>query len=227
MAVEARSLISKEYATRRGGAIDRRRAAPAHPPGNPAEGDTIYLCAVDRDGQCASLIQSLYHGFGSGIMAAGTGVFLQNRGAYFSLRAGHPNAIAPRKRTLHTLMPGLMARDGRPYLVFGAMGGDGQAQTHLQLVTTIVDAGLDVQEAIDAPRWFSGPMVGEHGPEPLLMEDRFSAELRAGLAAKGHEVVPLGPWEPLMGHAQAIMLREDGVLAGGADPRGDGIAAAW
>jgi len=227
MAIDPRTLISKEYADRRRRGIDPRAAAPVHPAGNPAAGDTIYLCAVDRDGQCVSLIQSLYYAFGSGVMVPGTGLLLQNRGAYFSLHPAHPNVIAPRKRTLHTLMPAMMLRDGRPCLVFGSMGGDGQAQTHLQLVTNILDAGMDVQQALDAPRWFSGALIAEHGPEPLLMENRFPAELCAGLEAMGHEVVPLGPWEAVMGHAQAIMLRDDGVLAGGADPRGDGIAAAW
>lgn len=227
MAVDVERLIAKDYAAARRAAIDPQRAALTHPAGNPMGGDTIYLCAVDRDGQCASLIQSLYYGFGSGVMASRTGVLLQNRGAYFSLRADHPNVIAPRKRTLHTLMPGLMLRDGRPALVCGAMGGDGQAQTRLQLVTNIVDAGMDVQEAIDAPRWLAGAGITEHGPEPLLLEDRIAPSVRAGLAALGHEVVPLGPWEQLMGHAQAIMLREEGVLAGGADPRGDGSAAGW
>jgi len=226
MAVDSASLVSKERAeglrTRIG-----RRAGLLPPPENPTSGDTIYLCAVDRDGQCASLIQSLYYAFGSGLMVPGTGVLLQNRGAYFSLRDDHPNVLAPRKRTLHTLMPALMLRDGQPALVFGAMGGDGQAQTHLQLVTSIVDAGLDVQEAIDAPRWVSRTGISEHGPAPLLMESRFAPLIRAELAERGHEVVPLGPWEQLMGQAQAIALRPNGVLAGGADPRGDGIAACW
>jgi gamma-glutamyltranspeptidase len=227
MTVDAHYLVSKQYANQRRRRIDTRTAAPFHPPGNPSAGDTIYLCVVDRDGQCVSLIQSLYFAFGSGVMVPGTGLLLQNRGAYFSLRDGHVNILAPRKRTLHTLMPAMMFRDGRPCLVFGSMGGDGQAQTHLQLVTNILDAGMDVQEALDAPRWLSGAVIAEHGPEPLLMENRFPPEVCAGLNAIGHEVVPLGPWESLMGHAQAIMLREEGVLAGGADSRGDGIAAAW
>ncbi len=226
MAVDPGALLSKEHAEGLRARIGRR-AGPLPPPENPASGDTVYLCAVDRDGQCASLIQSLYYAFGSGLMVPGTGVLLQNRGAYFSLRDDHPNVLAPRKRTLHTLMPALMLRDGRPALVFGAMGGDGQAQTHLQLVANIVDAGLDVQEAIDAPRWVSRTGITEHGPAPLLMESRFAPPLREDLAGRGHEVVPLGPWEQLMGHAQAIALRPDGVLAGGADPRGDGIAACW
>src|SRR5438105_1318615 len=127
-------LLSKEYAAERRGDIDRRRAGPSRPPGHPQGGDTIYLCVVDRDGQCVSLIQSLYHSFGSGIMAPGTGVLLQNRGAYFSLRADHPNVIAPRKRTLHTLMPALMPRDGPPHLLCGPRGRDGHAPPHLQVV---------------------------------------------------------------------------------------------
>ncbi len=227
MRVAISDLLGAEHVAAQRASVDRARAAPVQPSDYPPRGDTIYLCAVDRDGQCASLIQSLYYTFGSGIMVPGTGLLLQNRGAYFSLRADHPNAIAPRKRTLHTLMPAMMLRDGHPVLVFGAMGGDGQAQTHLQLVANIVDAGLDVQQAIDAPRWFSGAALPGHGPAPLLMEDRFAPELRAGLRAWGHEVVPLGSWEELMGHAQAIALHQNGVLAGGADPRGDGSAVGW
>ena len=227
MTVLPERLLDKGYAAAQRTRIDLRRAAPAQPPGNPLQGDTVYLCAVDRDGQCVSLIQSLYHSFGSGIMVPETGLLLQNRGAYFSLLEGHPNVIAPLKRTLHTLMPAMMLRNGRPALIFGAMGADGQAQTHLQLVTNIVDAGLDVQQAIDAPRWLSADGLSNHGPEALMMEDRFPREVRDALIALGHDVVPLGPWEQVMGHAQAIGLHESGVLAGGADPRGDGIAAAW
>lgn len=227
MAIDVAQLLSKEYAATRRAGIDRRRAAAQHPAGNPQAGDTVYLCAVDRDGQCASLIQSLYYSFGSGIMVPGTGIMLHNRGAYFSLRADHPNVLAPRKRTLHTLMPGLALKDGAPAFVFGAMGGNGQAQTHLQLLANLIDAGMDPQQAIDAPRWLSGSGISEHGPEPLLLEDRFPPAVRDGLAAMGHEVVPLGSWEQLMGHAQVIALHDTGVLAGGADPRGDGVAAAW
>ncbi len=227
MTVAPRQLLDKEYAARRRAGIDRRRAAPVQPAGNPQQGDTIYLCAADRDGQCASLIQSLYYSFGSGIMVPGTGLLLQNRGAYFSLREGHPNAIAPGKRTLHTLMPALLLRAGRPALVFGAMGGDGQAQTQLQLLANLIDGGMELQEAIDAPRWFSGAALPGHGPEAVLMEDRFRASVCADLRARGHEVVTLGAWEELMGHAQAIALQPSGVLAGAADPRGDGSAAGW
>lgn len=227
MAIAPEQLIGKEYAAARRERIDRRRAATSRPPGNPQQGDTVYLCAVDRDGQCASLIQSIYHTFGSGIMAPSTGVLLQNRGAYFSLRPDHPNAIAPRKYTLHTLMPALMLREGRPALVFGTMGGDGQAQTQLQLLTNVIDGALEIQQAIDAPRWYSGAVLPGHGAESLLMEDRFAPPVREGLRAMGHQVVTVGAWEELMGHAQAIALHESGVLAGAADPRGDGSAAGW
>ena len=220
-------LLSSAYADEQRVRVDPRRAAPAFLPGNPAGGDTIYLCTVDRDGRCVSLIQSLYGAFGSGIAAGDTGVILQNRGAYFSLLPGHPNQIAPRKRTLHTLMPGLALRDGKPWLVFGSMGGDGQAQIHLQLLTNLLDAGLGVQQAIDAPRWIGAHLVEAHGPEPLLIEDRVPGAVRADLAARGHDVVTLGAWEEVMGHAQMILLDPRGHLAGGADPRGDGIAAGW
>ncbi|MGZ8475974.1 MAG: gamma-glutamyltransferase family protein, partial [Candidatus Limnocylindria bacterium] len=126
-----------------------QRLEPTNPPG----GGTVYLCAADAGGMMVSLIESNFMGFGSGVMAGSTGIMLQNRGAYFSLDTDHPNALAPNSRTLHTLMPGMLLRDGRAVTALGAMGGDGQPQTMIQLVAALVDDDLDPQEAVDRPRW--------------------------------------------------------------------------
>ena len=171
---------------------------------------------MDRDGNIASLIQSLYLSFGSGVMVEGMGFHLQNRGALFEMDAEHPNVIAPRKRTLHTLIPAMAFRGGRPSLVFGTMGGHGQAQTHLQLLVRIIDDATGVQEAIDGPRWVVSP-------EDWLVtaEARFSADVLDGLRERGHRVEHTGPFDPLMGHAHAIMVTEHG-YAGAFDPRSEG-----
>ena len=132
-------------------------------------GDTVYMCAADEEGNAVSLIQSNYRGFGSGYVVDGTGISLQNRGSYFTLDPAAANALAPNKRTLHTLIPSLALRGGKPALIFGAMGGDGQAQTHAQVYTTLARYGLNIQAAIEAPRWIHG--VEEPGePAALRLE---------------------------------------------------------
>src|SRR5262249_19068261 len=179
------------------------------------------------EGNAVSLIQSNYRGFGSGYVVDGTGISLHNRGAYFSLDPAAANALAPGKRTLHTVIPSMALRNGRPAVVFGTMGGDGQAQTHLQVYSALLRFGLDIQAAIELPRWIHGvEFPGEQ--ETLRLEDRFPASTVEGLRALGHHVAVVGPWEPLMGYAQGIVLdSESGVLAGGSDPRAEGIAAGW
>ncbi|MHB1909138.1 MAG: gamma-glutamyltransferase [Nitrososphaerales archaeon] len=191
-------------------------------------GDTCYFSVVDRFGNVVSFIQSVYFGFGSGLVAGDTGILLQNRGAYFSLEPSHPNVIAPHKRTMHTLAPAMMFRGDIPALVFGTMGGDGQPQTQLQLITDIVDFGMDVQEAIESPRWLHGrAMIGDV-PDALNMEEGFSEETCSGLKEMGHRVVIRERWDEIFGHAQAIMIDpKTRVLSGGADPRGDGLAIGY
>ena len=165
-----------------------------------------------------SLIQSNYMGFGSGVTVPGWGINLQNRGSSFSLDPAHVNAIAPRKRTLHTLIPAMALRDGRPWLVFGTMGGDGQAQTHLQLLVRIVDDGFDPQAAIDAPRWFVSPQDWS-----VTAESRFTPTVVEGLRTRGHRVDLAGPFDSLLGHAHAIQVGEEG-YSGATDPRTEGAA---
>lgn len=196
-------------------------------PGAPEEdGDTVYFCVVDGDGLAVSMIQSVYHGFGSGIVAPNSGVLLHNRGFSFSLDPEHANALVGGKRPRHTLIPAMLLENGVPKVVFGAMGADGQAQTHLQLLLGLVDFGLAPQEAIETPRWFS---INDEAGEPvLLIEPRVGDDTINGLRERGHRV-EVGPvWDQRMGHAQMIEIdRERGVLGGAADPRGDGAAVGW
>ena len=185
-------------------------------------GDTVYLCAVDRDGNAVSLIQSMYQSFGSWVVAGDTGIILHNRGTYFSLDAASPNVIAAGKRPLHTLMPAMLVEDGAFRGALGTQGGDAQAQVHMQLLSDLADFGMHPQQAIEAPRWISG------GPRQVLMELGFPEGTVQGLAARGHEITLIDPWNPDAGHAQMILVdHARGVLMGGADPRADGSAAGY
>jgi gamma-glutamyltranspeptidase/glutathione hydrolase len=205
----------------RAAALAAGRGAPAAGPPRGAGGDTAYLCAVDGSGLCVSLIQSNYNGFGSGITVPGFGINLHNRGAYFSLDPSHVNVVAPNKRTLHTLMPALARRDGRPWLVFGTMGADGQLQTQVQLLARLVDDGADPAAALDAPRWVVDP-----GDFSVRAEDRFPAAVMDGLRRRGHRLTAVGPYEDAMGHANLIRI-DAGGLAAASDPRCEGLAAGF
>jgi gamma-glutamyltranspeptidase/glutathione hydrolase len=208
----------------------RARLDPARkggPDGKPVDGDTCYLCAVDQDGNVVSLIQSVYFDFGSGVVAGDTGVLMQNRGAFFALDDAHPNCLEPSKRTFHTLIPAMLMADGRPAMVYGNMGGEGQPQSQAAVLTRVVDYGYDVQRAIEAPRWLYGRTWGTESAA-LSIEDTFGPEVARQLAAMGHEVKVVPAWSDSMGHAQAIRIdHERGVLWAGADPRSDGAAAGW
>lgn len=211
--------------------IDPRRAREKRSPHD--HGDTIYLCVVDENGGAVSLIESLYMNFGSGIVAEGTGVVLHNRGAYFSTVAGHPNQYAGAKRPLHTLSPPMVLKDGAPEVVFGTMGGDGQPQIQVQLLHHIYDRGMNVQQALDAPRWIYGrhvlpgrPEIADH--DAVIVESRMDPGVVADLEERGHIVHRLGAYENAMGHAHAIAIdRESGTLAGGGDPRADSLALGY
>lgn len=199
-----------------------QRFTPLNPPG----GGTVYLCAADADGMLVSLIESNYMGFGSGVMGGSTGIMLQNRGAYFSLEPGHPNALAPRSRTLHTLMPGMLVRGGEAEAAIGAMGGDGQPQTMVQLVTGLVDDGMDPQAVIDRPRWVVQTEAPGAPLGPLSIEaDGVDDVTLAALRSRGHDIELVEARTPLMGWAQMIRRRGDGSYEAGADPRADSLAA--
>ena len=222
-------LLSKEWAVHRFAGINPGRAATEPPVAQLVDGDTTYLCAVDGDGMMVSLIQSVSSNFGSGVVVDGTGIVLNNRaGRGFSLEEGHPNVYAPGKKTMSTLNCYLVAApDGTPVLVGGTPGGDGQPQWNLQILVGLIDAGLDVQAAIEMPRWTSWPGTDPAtvaNPFELRVEERFGEEVIGELAQRGHRLRRLGPWAA-GGSAQAIARDpERGVLAGGSDPRVEGLA---
>lgn len=183
---------------------------------------------VDGAGNAVSLIHSLSHAFGTGQVIEGTGLFLNNRaGRGFCLQAGHPNCIAPGKRTMHTLGCYMVLKDGAPYLVGGTPGGDGQPQWNLQVLTKVLDLGMNVQQACEAPRWTRRPATdpGARTMLPVLqLESRFDPAVIEALRAKGHPVEVVGPWAST-GAVQLIQVdQERGVLHGGSDPRADGAA---
>lgn len=219
-------LLSAEHGRRQAARIRRDRAATGLAPLDP-KGDTIWLGVVDREGNAVSLIQSIYHDFGSGIVPRGTGVLLQNRGSFFSLDPAHVNCLMPGKRTFHTLNPAMLFQDGKPLLVYGTMGGEGQPQTQAAIVTRVLDHGMSPQEAIDAPRWLYGRTWGKSSND-LKLEGRIPAEVAEELARRGHPVRRVEDYTDVMGHAGAIRIDpQTGVLQGGADPRGDGLACGY
>lgn len=219
-------LLSKPYADKLWQEIEQH-PNKAEPTLSKAMGqDTAYAAVVDREGNAVSFIQSLYFDFGSGYMAEGTGIVLQNRGSFFSLDPSEANVLEPAKRSFHTLMPGMVFKNDKPYLLLGTQGGEGQPQTQLSLLTAVLDYNLSVQEAIGLPRWVYGRTWGEEGDE-LKLEQRFDNAILSELEEMGHKVRALGPWDDLMGQAQGILIQENGLRSGAADPRGDGAAIGW
>jgi gamma-glutamyltranspeptidase/glutathione hydrolase len=229
-------LLSPQYSAQRRNQIDPQRANLDPRSGLPAAGtlpvqpaprsDTVYLSVVDGQGNACSFINSLYHGFGSGLVAPGTGVALQNRGALFSLDPDHPNCLAPGKRPYHTIIPALATQGNDLWACFGVMGGFMQPQGHLQVLVDLLDLGLSPQEALDAPRFCL--LEGEPGGR-VAVEAGAGNALILALQAKGHDVaVTAGLERTLFGVGQVI--RRDavtGVLTAGSDPRRDGCALGW
>ncbi len=223
-------LLSEGYAAERRAQISPLKAMSPPSYGRPAgSSDTIYLCTVDGEGNGCSFINSLFMGWGSGIVVPGTGIFLQNRGAGFRLEPGHPNALAGGKRPYHTIIPGMMTRDGDLCGVFGVMGGYMQPQGHLQVVSAMLDDDLNPQEALDRPRWCLGAGVSVAGDSELLLEEGISLKTMAGLARLGHRVRPISGADRAVFGSGQIILRDasSGVLFGGSDPRKDGLVAAY
>ncbi len=224
-------LLSDGHADALAARIDPRRADPTPPPARTLVGGTVYLAAVDGQGNAVSLIASNAAGFGSGVVDPATGVHFQDRGASFSLAPGHPNELAPGRRTAHTLLPGMLFRQGerRPWVVAGSMGGDIQPQIHVQLVSALADGGADIARAVAAPRMTVEP-DGWFGPPVAVQADGNPAEgVLEGLAALGHRVERVG-FDGGLGHEHAIELVDGGPAAGGslaaiADPRSAGMAA--
>jgi gamma-glutamyltranspeptidase / glutathione hydrolase len=215
MTIDPSALLADDWIDARRATIDPLRAATL--PRRPGpDGGTAYLCAADADGLLVSLIQSNFSGIGSGVHVAEWGINLQNRGSSFSLDPAHVNAIAPAKLPMHTLVPTLSLRDGKPWLVFGSMGGHGQIQTHAQVLTRIVVDGDDPQAAISAPRWQVDPDRWR-----VAIEPRFPSEWLDDLRDRGHDLRPVREYDDTMGHAHAIELTPSGYLAA-TDPRAEG-----
>lgn len=223
-------LLSRSYADERRRLINMERAIPWDrvPSCGSLAGDTVYVCAVDTEGNAVSMIQSLYGIFGSGVVEAETGIVLQNRGAYFSLDPQHPNRLEPGKRPLHTLIASLAFRAGDLWQVFGCMGADGQPQIHLQSYVGLIDFGLDVRQAIEAPRWLSGRFALGEPRDLLNIESRFPDSTIRELERRGHIVNRWGTWNELAGHAHGITIDpQSGTRIGAADPRSDGAAIGY
>jgi gamma-glutamyltranspeptidase/glutathione hydrolase len=221
-----KGLLSDAYANERRKLINLKHANPDIGPGDPRlhDGDTIYLTAADKDGMMVSLIQSNYRGMGSGIVADGLGFMFQDRGELYSLDPKAANVYAPRKRPFQTIIPGFVMKDGQPFLSFGLMGGDMQPQGHVQVLTDILDFGMNVQEADDAARWrhYGGAEpTGEPstGIGTVEMESGFDSSVKAELVKRGYKVVP---GSGNFGGYQAIMRAPNGVYWGASEMRKDG-----
>lgn len=216
-------LISKERAAERRAELRMDAVRDFHPPvGFPVPGDTTYLAAVDAEGNAAGLIQSIFAAFGSAFVAQGTGVLFNNRLTGFSLEPGHPNELAPGKRTVHTLNSYMVLHDGRPLIVGGTPGADRQVQTNLQVLCALLDEGLDPAAALDRPRWSVAP------GRAIELEARCDADTARRLAELGWAVTYLEPWSPRTGRAQLIRRDPDtGALWAASDLRGEGQPAGW
>jgi gamma-glutamyltranspeptidase/glutathione hydrolase len=218
MAEDYREWLRPEYGARRAGEIGNTASLPQAE--RPPKSGTVYLCTADREGGMVSYIQSNYMGFGSGVVVRDTGIALQNRGGDFSLDPRAPNCLAPGKKCYHTIIPGFLTRDGQAIGPFGVMGGYMQPQGHVQVVTNLLDFGLNPQQALDAPRWqwIRG--------RSFSVEDRFSAEIARTLASMGHEV-DISLSNIAFGRGQIILRLENGILVGATESRTDSNIACW
>lgn len=218
--IPVKELLSKEYAKKRRQLINPKKAAQAVEPGTPQHGDTACFIVVDQWGNACSFINSLFAAFGSGIVGGDTGITLQNRGGGFTLEKGHFNEYKPGTRPYHTIIPGMVTKNGKLYMAYGLMGGSMQPQGHTQFLTGHIDHGLNIQQSADAPRWrhSSGATV--------RMESGTPEETNKKLEKMGHDVKP-GSFTQ-MGGAQAVMIHpETGIYLGASDPRKDGAALGY
>ncbi|MGA8510798.1 MAG: gamma-glutamyltransferase [Candidatus Sulfotelmatobacter sp.] len=221
--IPVRGLLSKEYAEQRAALIDPQKANCAAVNGTPAKSDTTYLAVVDRDGNIASVIQSVYDYFGSGVAVTGMGFLLQDRGGLFVLDPKHPDALAPHKRPFHTIIPAFMER-GDQHIGFGIMGGSNQPLAHAQFVSDVADYGWNIQAALSAPR-FTIRDTGEPIKCTIVLESRVSPEVQSQLRQKGHDLVLRKDYSAVMGRGQAVLHDSTtGTNFAASDPRADGSA---
>jgi gamma-glutamyltranspeptidase/glutathione hydrolase len=233
--VPVERLLDRERLASLAARIELTRASAPPAATNPRGGGTIFLATVDAEGNAVSLIESNYMGFGSGVVDPGTGIHYQNRGSYFSLDPDHPNVLEPRKRTLHTLLPGMLFRSGSvgPWIVAGSMGGDAQPQIHAQFVSAVVDGGLDIRTAVTAPRFYIEPPDHFAPPTSVYLEPRHAAGIDDALRALGHDLARTAPFDSNLGHEHALELVRggpgavDGSVAAATDPRSAGLPAVW
>jgi gamma-glutamyltranspeptidase/glutathione hydrolase len=219
--VPVQGLLSKTYAAERAALFNPNKANCNPRPGSPATSDTVYLAAVDKDANIASLIQSNYSNFGSGIVVTGMGFALQNRGALFVLDPNHPNVLQPRKRPFHTIIPAFMEQ-GDVHIGFGIMGGENQPLAHAQFVSNLVDYEMNVQAALEAPRF---TVAGNEISCDILIESRVKPEVVQGLRDKGHNLTVRKEYTTRMGRGQAVMHNsKTGLNSAASDPRADGAA---
>ena len=222
--VDCNAFLSEFDLDQRANAVDMQRALPWPEPAIP--GDTVWMACADAQGRMVSYIQSVYWEFGSGVVLADTGIAWQNRGSSFSLDAQAHNALAPGKKPFHTLIPAHARFDDGRHMVYGNMGGDGQPQSQAAVFSRYAWYGHSLQSADSAPRWLLGKTWGQESTT-LKFENRFDPELLNTLKAMGHDVEVLGDYSDTMGHAGAIVRQADGLYLGAADPRSDGVVAAF
>jgi gamma-glutamyltranspeptidase / glutathione hydrolase len=213
-------LSSREYAASQRARISLERAIQEPAKGGSQDGDTVYICTADRDGNVVSLINSIFVPWGSGWTVGQTGILLQNRGYSFSLSPDEANVIAPHKRTRHTIIPAMLMRDSKPLIAFGCVGGDMQAQGQVQFLSNVLDFGMNIQDALDAPRWrYEGTSA------KIALEKAVASEVWNELGRLGHEIVGCSGF---FGGAQAILIdREKASFQGGSDSRRDGCAIGY
>jgi gamma-glutamyltranspeptidase / glutathione hydrolase len=215
VALPTKQLISKAYAEERARLIDPARAQEFPPGLGARSGDTQVFCAVDRDGNAVSFINSLFESFGCGLVGGATGIMLHNRGKLFALDPAHLNCVAPRKRPMHTIMPAMVFKDGKPFLIFGVTGAHMQPQGQVEMLVNMIDFGMPLQQAMDAPR------INHVDGLDVALEPGFSTAAREALERKGHRIID----EANFGGSQGILIHpEYGTLVGGSDPRKDGCA---
>jgi gamma-glutamyltranspeptidase / glutathione hydrolase len=218
MRMDVSYLLSSQYAAQRAAEIGETALLPK--PVDPDCGGTVYLCTADQEGNMVSFIQSNFQGFGSGICVPEYGISFNDRASSFRLDPQAANVLAPGKKPYHTIIPGFLMKDGRPVGPFGVMGGYMQPQGHVQLLMNLIDFDLDVQEALDAPRW------QWMGGRKILLEEGFGPDMAAALRDRGHEIKVVRNFTRF-GRGQIILRGEDGVLRGATEPRADGVVAAW